>query len=92
MIIKISKWERALRLKFSKSLVLTVIVTIACVQDRDGARHVLGQLRGFCKKLRPIWVDGAYRGEHLDRVSKHFEFRLEPVLRFARQNVAMTFW
>ena len=66
-------------------LVLAVIVTTACVQDRDGARVTLGQLQGFCKKLRLIWVDGAYRGELLNWVSHHFKFRLQPVLRSDRQ-------
>lgn len=62
-------------------LVLAVLVTKACVQDRDGARLLLSSLRGFCKKLRLIWVDGSYRGELLSWVEKHFRFRLEPVTR-----------
>lgn len=62
-------------------LVLAVVVTTACVQDREGARLVLVQLSGFCKKLRLIWVAGAYRGQLLDWVSDHFKFRLQPVLR-----------
>ena len=60
---------------------LAVVVTAACVQDRDGARLLLLQLAGFCKKLRLIWVDGAYRGELLDWVAQRFPFRLLPVLR-----------
>jgi hypothetical protein len=37
---------------------LTVLVTIASVQDRDGARLLPRDLPGGCKKLRSIWVDG----------------------------------
>lgn len=62
-------------------LSLAVLVTTACVQDRDGARLLLDDLKGFCKKLRLIWVDGGYRGELIDWVAERFRFRLEPVLR-----------
>ncbi len=43
-------------------LLLVVVVTAAAVQDRDGARILLKQLPGSCKKLRKVWVDGGYRG------------------------------
>ena len=62
-------------------LVLRVVVTSAAVQDRDGARLLLEQLPGFCKKLRLIWVDGGYRGQLLDWVVSRFRFRLQLVLR-----------
>jgi len=62
-------------------LLLTVVVTAASVQDRDGARLLLERLAGFGKKLRLIWVDGAYRGPLLDWVAQHCRFRLQPVMR-----------
>ena len=62
-------------------LVLAVLVTPACVQDRDGAKKLLKRLGGFCKKLRLIWVDGSYRGQLLDWVATRFRFRLKPVMR-----------
>jgi len=37
-----------------------VVVTMASVQDRDGAKLLLQNLPGGCKKLRRIWVDGGY--------------------------------
>jgi putative transposase len=62
-------------------LLLAILVTPASVQDRDGARLLLTHLGGFCKKLRLIWVDGAYRGQLLEWVAQHCRFRLQPVLR-----------
>ena len=62
-------------------LLLVVVVTAASVQDRDGARLVFGRLNGACKKLRLIWVDGAYRGQLMAWVASHLQFVLRPVLR-----------
>jgi len=62
-------------------LLLAVVVTVACVQDRDGARWVLGHLPGGCKKLRKIWVDGGYAGRLVDWVAEHLAFCLAVVLR-----------
>lgn len=62
-------------------LLLAVMVTAASVQDRDGARLLLQCMQGFCKKLRLIWVEGAYRGPLLDWVTQRFRCRLQPVLR-----------
>ncbi len=47
-------------------LLMAVSVTAASVQDRDSARLLLSRLGGAGKKLRPIWVDGSYRGQLLD--------------------------
>jgi putative transposase len=60
---------------------LAVLVTSAAIQDRDGARLLLQNLTGFCKKLRLIWIDGGYRGLLVDWVAEKFSFRLRPVLR-----------
>lgn len=62
-------------------LLLRVVVTVASVQDRDGARLLLGQLPGGCKKLRKIWVDGGYSGRLVEWVAEHFKFCLAVVLR-----------
>ena len=62
-------------------LLLAVLVTSAAVQDRDGARQLLENLAGFCKKLRLVWVDGGYRGPLVEWVANKFSFRLQPVLR-----------
>jgi putative transposase len=62
-------------------LLLLVVVTAASVQERDGARLVFQRLRGGCKKLRLIWVDGGYRGSLVKWVAEHLRFRLRVVLR-----------
>ncbi len=66
-------------------LLLVVVVTVADVQDRDGARLLFGKLSGSCKKLRKIWVDGGYRGELLGWVEANFKFVLAVVLRSEEQ-------
>jgi len=62
-------------------LLLSVRVTRADVSDPAGARLLLKQRNGACKKLRLVWVDGAYRGKLCDWVTQRFKFRLQPVLR-----------
>ena len=62
-------------------LLMGVLVTAASVQDRDGAKLLLGSLSGSCKKIRKIWVDGGYRGQLLDWVALGFHFVLAVVLR-----------
>jgi putative transposase len=62
-------------------LLLAVVVTSAAVSDAAGARLLLSHLGGVCKKLRRVWVDGAYRGRLLDWVLLHCQFVLQPVLR-----------
>ena len=46
-------------------LLLTVVVTAASVQDRDGAKRLLEVLRHQFSRLRRIWADRAYGGELL---------------------------
>ncbi|MBA3692638.1 MAG: IS5 family transposase [Acidobacteria bacterium] len=67
-------------------LLLIVVVTVADLQDRDGAKLLFGRLTGSCKKLRKIWVDGGYRGQLLDWVKSNFKFVLAVVLRSEEQS------
>ena len=62
-------------------LVMAVVVTAAAGSDPAGARLLVRRLGGAGKKLRLIWVDGAYRGQVVAWVLTHFWFRLQPVLR-----------
>jgi DDE family transposase len=43
-------------------LVLTVIVTAASVQDRDGAHPLPALLRERCTTIALVWADGGYAG------------------------------
>ncbi len=62
-------------------LLLAVVVTVASVQDRDGARLLLGSLPGGCKKLRKVWVDGGYSGHLVEWAAERFMLCLTVVLR-----------
>lgn len=62
-------------------LLMAVVVTVASVQDRDGAKLLLKGIKGSGKKLRKIWVDGGYRGELVNWVKSKCNIVLEVVLR-----------
>src|SRR5512135_1018357 len=44
----------------SMGLLLAVVITAASVQDRDGARPLLWNLRRACRRIRLIWADAGY--------------------------------
>jgi len=44
-------------------LLLTVLVTAACVQDRDAARPLLWNLRKAFPSVKLAWADGGYAGK-----------------------------
>jgi putative transposase len=44
-------------------LLLSVVVTAASVQDRDGGQQLLEVLRHRFSRLRRIWADQAYSGD-----------------------------
>lgn len=65
-------------------LLIAVVVTAASVQDRDGAKLLLGILRHWFTRLRCIWADGAYTGGLETSVTwlRHYrKVRLEVVKR-----------
>jgi putative transposase len=43
-------------------LILDVVITPACVQDRHGARPLLWNTRRACPRVRLIWADAGYTG------------------------------
>lgn len=47
-------------------LLLCVLVTAASVQDRDGARPLLEQVRASCRRVQLVWADGGYAGKLVD--------------------------
>ena len=44
-------------------LVLLVVVHVASIQDRDGARLLLAKAQGLFPRLQLIWADGGYAGK-----------------------------
>ena len=62
-------------------LMVALVVTTACVQDRDGLKKLLRSFGVHRKKLRKIWVDGGYRGLVIEWVKVRFRYLLEVVLR-----------
>jgi len=65
---------------------MTIVVTAASVQEREGARKVLARLNGSGKKLRRLWVDGGYCGSPLSEwVAARFRIALQVVLRGEEQ-------
>jgi hypothetical protein len=44
-------------------LILAVVVTAACVQDRDAAMPLLWNLARACPRIRLTWTDAGYAGK-----------------------------
>jgi putative transposase len=64
-----------------RGLLLMVVVTAASVQDRDGAKAVLLNVRGRLPRLRVIFADGGYAGQLIGWVKRTCGWLLQTVLR-----------
>jgi transposase len=62
-------------------LLLCVLVTAASVQDRDGARPLLGLLAGACGRVRLVWADGGYAGKLVDWANTAVNVVVQIVIR-----------
>lgn len=62
-------------------LLLTVLVTGAGVQDRDGAMPLLQRLRTVCLRIALTWADGAYAGALVGWAREELALRLQIVKR-----------
>lgn len=62
-------------------LLLTVLVTGADVQDRDGAMPLLERLRTVCLRIALVWADGAYAGSLVGWAREELALRLQIVKR-----------
>jgi putative transposase len=67
-------------------LVFVVVVHLANVQDRDGAKLVLERAGTDCRRLQIVWADGGYAGKLVDWVWEAKSWRLEIVRRKADQS------
>ena len=62
-------------------LILWIKVLTADIQDRDGARTLLEQVKGLFPRLQKIWADGGYAGTLIDWVKQLCGWVLEIVKR-----------
>jgi transposase len=62
-------------------LLLTVVVTIAGIQDRDGAHRLLAALRAKFSTIALIWADGGYAGRLVDWAKTVLAFAVTIVKR-----------
>jgi transposase len=60
-------------------LLLAVVVTAACVQDRDGARPLLWRLRRDHCGIRLAWADAGYAGKLVDWAAQTLRLTLSIV-------------
>ena len=60
---------------------LAVVVHAANIQDRDGARLVLGLLKGRFPRLKLIWADAGYAGQLIEWTRRLGRWALEIVKR-----------
>jgi putative transposase len=77
-----SKGASATSVVDTLGLILAVVVHAADIQDRDGAKLLLGRLLGGgFPRLKLIWADGAYGGDLVEWVKRFFGWVLEIVKR-----------
>ena len=62
-------------------LILAVVVHPGNIQDRDGAKLVLGKLRGRYRRLKLIWADGGYAGKLIEWTASFGNWVMEIVKR-----------
>jgi putative transposase len=62
-------------------LVLLVVVHVANIQDRDGARLLLAKAKGLFPRLLRIWADGGYAGKLIGWVQETCGWVLEIIKR-----------
>lgn len=66
-------------------LLLVVLVTAACVQDRDAARLLLWTLRACFPSVRKLWCDGGYSGQLVTWAKTTLDLTIEIVRKLAGQ-------
>ena len=62
-------------------MILAIVVHTANIQDRDGAKLVLGRLQGRYSRLKLIWADGGYAGKLIEWTASFGNWVLEIVKR-----------
>jgi len=62
-------------------LLLGVVVHAASIQDRDGAKLLLGKVKKCLPRIQLIWADGGYAGKLVQWVTDMCDWTLEIVRR-----------
>jgi hypothetical protein len=62
-------------------LLPAVVVTAACVQDRDGAMPLLARMRRTCLRIALVWADSAYARRLVSWAAEKLALRLPIVKR-----------
>ncbi len=82
------KGRKRFLLTDSQGLLLAVWICAASVSERQGAMHLLRYLKKvpylahLCQRIKLVWVDGGYQGEHLfEYVKKLWGWCWQVVLR-----------
>ncbi|WP_174553882.1 IS5 family transposase [Rhodococcus marinonascens] len=65
----------------TNGLLLAVVVTMASIQDRDGANRLLSVLRAHCSTISLVWADGGYAGRLIDWSKKVLALTVQVVKR-----------
>jgi transposase len=65
----------------TSGLLLAVVVTIAGIQDRDGAVRLLAALRAKFSTIAQVWADGGYTGRLVDWAKAVLAFTVTVVKR-----------
>lgn len=63
----------------TQGLILSVGVTAASVQDRDGAKPLLEGVKERCPRFSLIWADGSYAGGFVEWVKATLGWTVEIV-------------
>lgn len=62
-------------------LILIVVVHVASIQDRDGAKLVFDKADVDCENIELVWADGGYSGKLVEWVETNQGWKLEIVKR-----------
>jgi len=62
-------------------LIIGIVVHAADIQDRDGAKLLIGKLSGAMPRLKLIWADGGYAGQLVEWVKMTTTWMLDIVKR-----------
>jgi putative transposase len=72
-------------------LLLTVVVHVANLQDREGVVLLLEPIKGVFARLKKVWVDSAYTGKGRKWIEEQMQWEVE-VVRHAPRPRGMWVW